>query len=62
MYNLGKFTVGLEYEVTSVQYGDFDNKVEEGVPQSYNWRKGLATENLHWVTNHRVQAMVKFTF
>ena len=23
---------------------------------------GLATQNMRWVTNHRVQAMVKFTF
>ena len=62
MYNLGKFTVGLEYEVTSVQYGDFDDTLVGGFPQSDDCRKGLATENLHWVTNHRVQAMVKFTF
>ena len=23
---------------------------------------GLATDNLHWVTNHRIQMMVKYTF
>lgn len=53
LYNLGKLTFGLEYDVTSVQYGEFD-----GRDASF----GLATKNLHWVTNHRVQAMVKFTF
>lgn len=52
LYNLGKLTFGLEYDVTGVQYGEW------GDGPCY----GLATENLHWVTNHRVQAMVKFTF
>lgn len=50
MYNFGKFTVGLEYQYTAVQYGDNFNE----------W--ALATDNLRWVGNHRVQAMVKFTF
>lgn len=52
LYNLGKFTLGLEYQLTGVQYGD---------TKSINAR-ALATENLHWVTNHRIQGMVKFTF
>ena len=51
-YKIGKLTFGLEYDVTGVQYGEW------GEDQSY----GLATENLHWVTNHRVQGMVKFDF
>ncbi len=51
-YNLGKFQLGLEYEVTSAQYGD---------GKSYN-TNGLSLQDLHWVTNHRVQAMVKFSF
>lgn len=51
-YNAGKFTVALEYNVTSAQYGD-----------GKTWTaRGLSTEGLHWVTNHRVQMMVKFTF
>lgn len=50
MYNFGKFTLGLEYQYTAVQYGDNFNE----------W--ALATDNLRWVGNHRVQAMVKFTF
>lgn len=63
MYNLGKFTVGLEYELTSVQYGKY-YKYKEGekTVSCVNSSNGLATEDLHWVTNHRVQAMVKFTF
>ena len=52
IYNLGKVAFGLEYEMTSVQYGSF------GLADIY----GLATENLHWVTNHRLQLMVKYTF
>lgn len=51
LYNVGKFTLGLEYEVTSVEYGD----------KKYNAR-ALSTENLHWITNHRVQMMFKFNF
>lgn len=50
MYNFGKFTVGLEYQYTAVQYGDNFNE------------KALATEGTRWIGNNRVQAMVKFTF
>ena len=53
LYNLGKFQLGLEYELTSVQYGSID------LTKPYF---GLATKDLHWVTNHRVQMMVKYTF
>ncbi len=50
IWNIGKLALGLEYEVTSVQYGE-----NLGV-------NGLAEDNLHWVTNHRVQGLIKFTF
>ena len=51
LYNFGKFSLGLEYQWTAVQYGKgaFD-------------KRALKTENLHWVGNHRVNMMVKFTF
>lgn len=49
LYNLGKLQFGLEYMMTSVQYGKA-NELK------------LAIDNLHWVTNHRVQAMIKFNF
>jgi hypothetical protein len=52
IYNLGKVAFGLEYEMTSVQYGDF------GLNDVY----GLANENIHFVANHRFQLMVKYTF
>lgn len=49
LYTLGKFQIGLEYMYTAVQYGK---------PDTHK----LAVDDLHWVGNHRVQAMVKFTF
>ena len=74
LYNFGKFSIGLEYQWTAVQYGDykkvvrmkdgnpvFDDKGKE-VKDSYVNKHALATENLHWVGNHRVNMMVKFTF
>lgn len=55
MYNLGKFTFGVEYELTGIQYGKWDSASE-------GYKHGLATKDLHWVNNHRIQGMVKFTF
>lgn len=51
LYTVGKFQLGLEYEITSVQYGD-------GKLNSH----ALSTDKLHWVTNHRVQLMTKYNF
>jgi len=65
IYNLGKVAFGLEYEVTSVQYGkktdsyDKDNKV---YTNNINRKTGLYDTGLHWVTNHRVQGLIKYTF
>ena len=58
IHNIGKFAIGLEYELTSVQYGDY--KTIDGV--KYIGANGLAEDNLHWITNNRIQALVKFTF
>ena len=52
LYTVGKFQVGLEYDITSVQYG------KGGI----NASNGLADKDLHWVTNHRVQLMTKYNF
>ena len=49
LYNLGKVAFGLEYMLSSVQYGIAGNH-------------GMAETNLHWVSNNRVQMMVKYTF
>ncbi len=54
IYNIGKMNVGLEYQFTGVQYGDYkDGKLNE---------YALAVENLHWVGNHRINLMVKYNF
>ncbi len=51
-YNVGKFTIALEYNLTSARYGD---------TSSYN-KYGVANGHVHPVTNHRIQTMVKYTF
>ena len=51
LYTVGKFQLGLEYEITSVQYGN-----------GINASNGLADKDLHWVTNHRIQLMTKYNF
>ncbi len=51
LYTVGKFQLGLEYEITSVQYGN-------GTLDSH----ALSKDGLHWVTNHRVQLMTKYNF
>ena len=52
LYTVGKFQIGCEYEITSVQYGD--GKIDAS--------NALSENGLHWVTNHRVQLMTKFNF
>lgn len=54
IYNIGKMNVGLEYQWTSVQYGEYDNGCLNA--------RALADKNLHWVGNHRVNVMVKYNF
>lgn len=53
LYTVGKFQLGCEYEITSVQYG--------GIAQG-GITNGLCDKGLHWVTNHRVQLMTKYNF
>lgn len=53
LYTVGKFQIGLEYDITSVHYGDV---------KKINPANGLAENDLHWVTNHRVQVMTKYNF
>ena len=72
IYNIGKLNIGIEYQWTSVQYGDYlkidrvTGTDKEGnkiiVKDKCLNSKGLATDNLHWVGNHRVNVMVKFNF
>ena len=67
IYNIGKMNVGLEYQWTAVQYGDYTKSVvdvKDGQPVTYTTLNGraLATDNLHWVGNHRINLMVKYNF
>ena len=54
IYNIGKMNIGLEYQWTTVQYGDYDG----GKLNAY----ALTENNLHWVGNNRINMMVKFNF
>ncbi len=54
IYNVGKLNIGLEYQRTSVQYGEYDG----GNLNAY----GLADKGLHWVGNNRINMMVKYNF
>jgi len=51
LYTVGKFQLGCEYEITSVQYGNGTLNAN-----------ALSQNDLHWVTNHRVQLMTKYNF
>ena len=54
IYNIGKLNIGIEYQWTSVQYGEYvDGKLNA---------RALADTGLHWVGNHRVNLMVKYNF
>ena len=54
IYNIGKLNLGLEYQWTAVQYGEYENNCLD--------TKGLATKGLHWIGNNRVNVMVKYNF
>jgi hypothetical protein len=54
IYNIGKMNLGVEYQFTSVQYGEYDG----GKLNEY----ALAVKGLHWVGNHRVNMMIKYNF
>lgn len=61
-YNVGKFTIALEYNMTAAQYGKYAKSEAEPSKKFVNAKNGLASDGLHWVYNNRVQLMVKFTF
>ena len=64
IYNIGKLNLGIEYQWTAVQYGEYQNNVYEpgAEPVVSLDKRGLASEGLHWVGNHRVNLMVKYNF
>lgn len=49
-YTVGKLQMALEYDITTVQYGS--NLSARVLPQN----------DLHWVTNNRILALMKFSF
>lgn len=51
--------IGLEYQLTAVQYGDYAKDAEG---KQFLNAHALADQNLHWVGNHRVNLMVKYNF
>lgn len=56
VYNLSKLSFALEYDITAAQYGKY------AVVGHVNSSNGLVDGDLHWITNHRLLGMVKFTF
>ena len=58
IYNIGKMNLGLEYQWTAVQYGDY-TKIDG---KDYLDARGKAMNNLHWIGNHRINLMVKYNF
>ena len=73
IYNIGKLNLGIEYQWTSVEYGDYISvkrmldgkpvmKDEKQIVDKYIYGSGLATDNRHWVGNHRINVMVKYNF
>lgn len=56
VYNLGKLSFALEYDITAAQYGKY------AVAGHVNSSNGLVDGDLHWITSHRLLGMVKFTF
>lgn len=57
LYTFGKFVIGLEWEYTAVEYGEYS-----GLDKNLLNGRGLAVENPHWVANHRIQSMIRFNF
>lgn len=57
--NWGKLALSLEWHITSVQYGEF---VKQGKDSFVSAKNGMAKNNLHWITNHRLQMMLKYSF
>lgn len=59
VFNWGKLAMSFEWQITSVQYGTF---FKNGGATFVKAENGLADDDLHWVTNHRLQMMLKYTF
>lgn len=65
----GNLAVSFEWQITAAQYGKFYTYkgLDETTGKTVTKKavladNGLADSNLHWITNHRLQMMVKYTF
>ena len=59
-YNIGKLQLALEYDFTAVQYGgNSDGKVKLG--DDFN-ADGSVVDARHWISNHRILFMTKYSF
>ena len=61
-YNVGKFTLGLEYEMTAAQFGDNLNTDGSVMKEGTELPGAAGLAGRYWVANHRIQLMTKFTF
>ena len=61
VWNIGKFTLGLEYEMTAAQYGSHLNLNGTVMADRADVSNGV-TATRNWVANHRIQLMTRFNF
>lgn len=64
-WTYGPLTLALEYTVTAAQYGDYLSYTPSATGAKALQcvgLDGLTSQNSHWVANHRLQFMTKFTF
>ena len=59
-WNIGKFTVALEYDLTAAEFGNTEASGFESA--SRNLRGLYEAGQTHWVMNHRFLCMTKFNF
>ncbi len=63
-YSFGPLTLGIEYSFSAAEYGEYQSYTSSD-GKTYSQcvsLKGLADSGKHWVGNHRVQLLTKFTF
>jgi len=60
-WNLGKFTISLEYNLTAAQFGN--SKAAGYAENAVRNSRGLYNPaDMHWLLNHRLICMTKFNF
>ncbi len=63
-YTTGPLTLGLEYSYSAAQYGEYQSYTASDGKEYTQCvgLNGLAGTGKHWVGNHRIQMMTKFSF